>query len=104
MKIFKFYWKDVDATDWVYAHDKEDAEDFYLGFTQCGDLEGCVIRELPEEEWSTTFITDINEAEPDPDEVDYDEDDYCCGFKIQESFAEYAKRNSTTDMIATTEF
>ena len=37
-------------------------------------------------------------------EEDYNEDDYSCGLKIIETFAEYAERNTTTDMIATTEY
>ena len=49
-------------------------------------------------------MLDINEPEPDPDEENYDESEYDCGYKIQETFAEYAARETTTDFIATTEF
>lgn len=92
MKIFEFYWKDADATDWVYAHDKEDAEDFYLGFTQCGDLDGCIIEETPEEEWDNHDILDIDNLD--------DEGNY----KVFQTFKDYAKENMMTDIIATTEF
>ena len=49
------------------------------------------------------LLLDLNEQEPDEDE-DYNEDDYSCGLKIIETFAEYAEKNTITDMIATTEY
>lgn len=92
MKIFEFYWPEVEATDWVYAYDKEYAKDFYLGFTQCGDLKGCVVREIPEEDWDKHDILDVDSLD--------DEGNY----KVLKTFKEYAEENSITGMIATTEF
>lgn len=90
--------------DWVFAPTMKEAKEFYLGFTQCGDLESTKVETVPKKEWKYNYLLDINESEPDPDEVEYDEDDYMGGYKIKETFAEYAERNSTIDMIATTEY
>ena len=103
MNIYTFDHKEG-VKDWVLAPDIDEAIEFYLKFTACGDVDECEIKPMPKEEWSSNYILDINESEPDPDEVEYDEDDYCCGYKIQETFAEYAARETTTDMIATTEY
>ena len=40
---------------------------------------------------------------PGPDEP-YNENDYRNGYKIIESFADYAKREKSTDIICTTEY
>lgn len=90
--------------DWVLAPTMKEAKEFYIKFTACGNIEGCKVKALPKKDWGNNYILDINESEPDPDEVGYNEDDYCCGYKIQETFAEYAARETTTDMIATTEY
>ena len=59
-----------------------------------------IIIEFPDDEGEETVDPD----EPDEEDEDYNEEDYSCGLKIIESFAEYAKRNTITDMIATTEY
>jgi hypothetical protein len=103
MKIYVFKWSGGQE-DWVFAPTMKDAKEFYLKFTGCGDLSSCEVQIVSKKEWKTHFILDINEAEPDPEEVEYNEEDYSCGYKIEETFADYAKSNTTTDLIATTEF
>ena len=90
MKIFEFKWKD--NIDWVYAHDIDDAKEFYLGFTQCFDLDGCVFKELLKEDWHKHNILDIDSFDDDGE------------YKVLQTFKEYAEENSMTDMIATTAF
>ncbi len=90
--------------DWVFAPTMKEAKGFYLKHTDCGDLDGYTVKIVPKKEWGNHYILDINESEPDPDEIEYNEDDYSGGYKIQETFAEYAARNTQTDMICTTEF
>jgi hypothetical protein len=102
MQIYEFSWDE--NTDWVFASDEEEAREFYLGHTGCGDLIACEVKEVPREEWKDNYILDINEPEPYDDEEDYNEEDYSCGYKIIESFEEYAKNNSVTDIICTTAF
>lgn len=103
MWIYLFKWKDGEK-DWVFAPDIKEAREFYLNHTQCGDLENCEVSRVPKKEWSSHLLLDINESEPDPEEVEYNEDDYSCGYKVQETFAEYSARETTTDLIATTEY
>ena len=79
MLIFEFKWK-TGATDWVFAPDLEEAKDFYISHTECGDLEGCTVTEVPEEKWGEMYIIDPNEITPDEE---FNEDDYICGYKIQ---------------------
>ncbi len=102
MRIYVFKWNP--EKDWVFAPTMKEAREFYLNFTACGNLEGCEVKVVPKKDWGNNYILDINESEPDPDEVEYDEDDYCNGYKIEQTFSEYAENNTITDMIATTEY
>jgi hypothetical protein len=103
MKIYEFKW-DGGSTDWVFAPTIKEAKDFYLKFTGCGDLLMTEVKSIPKSKWNEMYLLDPNESEPDEEDEDYNEEDYSCGLKIIESFAEYAKRNTITDMIATTEY
>lgn len=101
MKIFKFkFQKD---SDWVFAPNENEARQFYMDFIGENDLEDVEVTEVPKSEWTSNYIINIEEPEPDEGE-DYNEDDYAGGYKIQCSFAEYAKNNTETDLIATTNF
>ena len=102
MKIYEFK-HDSGNTDWVFAPNIKEAKEFYLNFTKCGDLSLCEVKSVPKKEWESNYLLDVNEPEPYDDE-DYEEGDYACGYKIVETFAEYAARNTQTDMIATTDF
>jgi hypothetical protein len=103
MNIYEFsYYRG--QSDWVFAPDIKEAKEFYLKFTGCGDLTLTTVKRLPKSEWNETYLLDPNESEPDEDEEDYNKEDYSCGLKIIETFADYAKRNTITDMIATTEY
>lgn len=103
MKIYVFEYSGGQK-DWVFAPNIKEAKDFYLNFTGCGDLSATKVKRLPKSKWNESYLLDPNESEPDADEEDYNEDDYCNGLKIIETFAEYANRNTQTDLIATTEF
>jgi len=91
-------------TDWVFAPNIKEAKYFYLRFTSCGDLSATTVKKVPKSKWGEMYLLDPNESEPYDDEEEYNEDDYWCGLKIMETFAEYAKRNTATDMIATTDY
>lgn len=109
MKIFEFK---ASETDWVFARDIEDAKEFYLNYSGCGDLTLHTVNEVPKSKWGEMYILDPNESEPDEEEMDKDgvysngktEDDYSGGLLITESFKEYAEKNTVTDLIATTEY
>ena len=105
MKIFEFKFSGGEI-DWVFDESKKDAKETYLrinGFN-ISDLDKCKISNVPKNKWKELFLLDPNELEPDPDDVEYNEDDYYCRLKIIESFAEYAARNNQPYIIATTEF
>lgn len=91
-------------TDWVFAPNMKEAKEFYLNHTGCGDLVNTKVARMPKSKWKETYLLDPNESEPHEEDGDYNESDYCGGIKIIETFAEYAERNTTTDMIATTEY
>ena len=111
MKIFEFKYK-TGETDWIFASDLEIAKEFYINHTGVSEihLDEYNITDVPESEWEKFYLLDINESEPDifdeddEDFVDWNEDDYHCGYKIEMNFKEYAEKNTTTDLIATTEF
>ena len=92
------------ARDWVYAPGEEEAKQFYIDQTGCHNIDGYTVRLVPEDEWQTTYILDSNESEPDEDEEEYNEDDYHNGYKILMNFKEYAEKNTSMDMVATSEF
>ena len=102
--MFIYEFKFEDSSDWVYAPKIKEAKEFYLNFTGCGDLSEYTVKRVPVSEWDTTYIVDPNESEPDEWEDGYNEDEWHHGYKIIESLRQYAERNTTTDMIATTEF
>lgn len=103
MRIYEFS-HDEHTQDWVLAPSKKEAKKFYLGFTDCGDLTGIIVKKIPKKKWSEMYILNPDNVEPDEDDENYNEENYCGGYEIIESFAEYALRNTKTDMIATTEF
>jgi hypothetical protein len=102
MKIYEFK-HSGNETDWVFAPSKKEAKKFYIAFTSCGDLIETEVKKVPKSKWSEMYLLYIDYPEPDEDQ-DYNEEDYYCGYKIIESFADYAKKNNVTDMIASTEF
>lgn len=101
MRIYKFEHENG-AIDWVFAPSIYDAKKFYLNHTGCSDLDEYKISTVFENEWADNYILDINDTEPEW--VEYNEDDYVNGYKIQETFAEYAARHTEIDIIATTEY
>lgn len=101
MNIYQFEWKE--ATDWVLAPDKATAKKWYISFSDCGDLDECKVTRMKKSEWSEAQIIDPNEY-IHPNDPEYDEDLYDNGFKIIESFADFAARETTTSIIATTAF
>ncbi len=103
MKIIVFEWKGGEQ-DWVFAESIEDAKEFYIKHTGCENLQGCEVTIVPEKDWADNYLINASESEPDPNEEGYNEEDYFNGYKIIESFAQYAARNSITDLMATTEF
>ena len=103
LNIYTFSYSEGE-TDWVFAPNIKEAKDFYLKFTGCGDLTLTEVKRLPKGKWDETYLLDPNEMEPNEEDEDYNEDEYSCGLKIIETFAEYAERNTVTDMIATTEY
>lgn len=101
MKIYEFKYPGGE-TDWVFAPNKTEAKEFYLIFTQCGDLDDCTVKSVPKAKWDSHYILDTDC--PQPPEGDYNESEYALGYKIQQTFAQYANENTETDIIATTEF
>ena len=102
MKIFKF---EHDETDWVFAESKWAAKAYYLKFTECGTLEGVKVTEIPEEEWPHLKIIDPD-SYCEEDEIPKSEahlyDDY--GYKIIQTFEEYAAENQRPELFCTTAF
>jgi len=103
MWIYEFSYSGGE-TDWVFAPNMKEAKDCYLRVTGCVDLSETTVKRVPKSKWSKMYLLDPNQMEPYDDEEEYNEDDYLCGLKIIETFAEYAERNTKTDMIATTEY
>lgn len=111
MRIYKFEYE-TGEIDWIFAPNKKEAKEFYINKTGCADLKGCKVSLVKKSEYKNNFILDINEHQPDYDELDENgfyengltEDDYCNGFKIEMTFEQYAKENKFTEIFCTTEF
>ena len=101
MKIYAFTFNGA-QTDWVFAPNKKEAKEFYLGYTDCGDLDDCKITSVPQSNWAKINIVDPDDREPTIG--DYEKKEYDNGLKITETFEDYAENNTVTNIIATTEF
>ncbi len=86
--------------DWVFASNKREAIEVVKSWDV--DLFEFNIIRVPRSEWKKRYILDINH--PEPEEEDYNEEEYSCGYKIMATFEEYARDNDTPDMVATSEF
>lgn len=100
MNIYTFKHSEGE-TDWIFAPNITEAENFYLNFTDCSNFNECEVKKLPRNRWNEMYLLDPNEKESHCN-GDYNENDYCCGLKIIETFAEYAEKNTVTDIIAST--
>lgn len=100
MKIYEFYYNDS-PTDWVLARDKEDAMDFYIKTTECIELIGYTIKEVPRDEWDNMYIVDPYNCHTDRG---YNGDGYSNGYKIIESFKEHVDGVYDCLFIATSDF
>jgi|LakMenE18May11ns_1017448.scaffolds.fasta_scaffold8106085_1 hypothetical protein len=109
MNIYKFEHNVKGGeTDWVCAPNIKEAIDFYYSETEVNSFEGYVVKKLTKKELENNYLLDLNEPEPDWDDEDYEgdltEDDFCNGYLIIESFAEYLKTAKYVEMIATTNY
>ena len=103
MKIYEFVHSEGE-TDWVFAPNIKEAREFYERHTGSDHID-CKVKSGKKSAWKDMYLLDTSESEPDDlDEDEYNEYDYCNGYKIIETFADYAEKNTITDMIATTEF
>lgn len=107
MKIYKFEHNVRGGeTDWVCAPNIKKARDFYSSHTGIDSFEDTIVKALTKKELENSHLLDLNESEPDWDEYDghLTEDDFCSGYLIIESFAEYLKTAKYTDLVATTNY
>jgi len=107
MKIYKFEHKGIGGeTDWVCAPNIKEARDFYSGESGIRSFENFIVKVLTKAELENSYLLDLDEPEPDWDEYEGDliEDDFCCGYLVIQSFAEYLKTAKYTDMVATTAY
>ena len=107
MKIYKFeYNVRGGETDWVCAPNIKEARDFYSSETGVDSFEDTIVKALTKKELEGSYILDLDVSEPDWSEYDGDltEDDFCSGYLIIESFADYLKTAKYTDMVATTSY
>lgn len=88
--------------DIVVATNVKEAIQHYSEY-YVGNVVGYIVTIMSDQEMKDIYLTDINEAEPDPEEVDYNEDDYMCGYKIIETLDQYVKRSTHTHLIETEE-
>ena len=101
MKIFKF--KEIEGvTVFVFAPSELEAIEFYKHEYDLNDLSEYQITEVEQHLWPMIYIIDPDEQEPYEQE-DYNQDEYSGGYKIIESFAEYAARETQIDIICTSE-
>jgi|SRR5690606_11561386 len=102
MKIYEFNFGNGTVKDWVFASDLKDAKKTHESFTGGCDLSDCKITKVPKKDWSTMYLLDTDEYFNTEDMEN--EDDYCNGYKIEMTFAEYAEKNFSSDFIASTEY
>lgn len=110
MKIIEFNYNNGEVKDWVFAPTVKEAKEFYVSLTDSDLNDNTKVSILPKKEWNNHYILDISEYQPDiydkddEDYVEWNEDDYHCGYKIESTFKEYAETHNKTDIIATTAY
>jgi hypothetical protein len=110
MNIYKFeHSVKGGETDWVCAPDIKTAREFYSSETGVNSFEDTIVKKLTKKELEDSYILDLDEPEPDCwDDEEYEgdltEDDYCNGYLIVKSFAEYLKTAKYVDMVASTAY
>lgn len=107
MKIYKFEHNVRGGeTDWVCAPNIKKARDFYSFETGINSFKDTVVKALTKRELEKSYLLDLNELEPDWDEYEGEltEDNFCNGYLIQETFADYLKTAKYIDMVATTNY
>ena len=107
MNIYKFEHNVKGGeTDWVCAPNIKTAREFYSSQTGVNSFEDTIVKKLTKKELEDSHILDLNESEPDWDiyEGDLTEDDFCNGYLIIESFAEYLKTAKYVEIVATTAY
>jgi len=104
--IFEFNYNNGEIKDWVYADNEDEAVDLFcnkVGDSEKGARDSHVITIMPREDWKTVYTIDPNESEPDPDEIEYDEDDYCQGYKIVGTFEDLVKDTKKSFYLTSTD-
>ena len=107
MQIYKFEHNVRGGeTDWVCAPNIKKARDFYSSETGINSFEDTLVKALTKKELENSYILDLDVSEPDWSEYygDLTENDFCSGYLIIESFADYLKTAKYTDMVATTSY
>ena len=107
MKMYKFEHNVKGGeTDWVCAPNIKEARDFYSSETGSNSFEDTIVRALTKKELEKSYLLDLDVSEPDWDEYEGEltEDNFCSGYLIQETFADYLKTAKYTDMVATTAY
>ena len=95
MKIFEIEFPQGEL-EWVLAKDKGNA----IRHSGSDIDEDCKVSELPHSKWSTHFIFDPNDYKSDSE----NDDDRFCGYKILQTFEEYANENKSGGVIVTSEY
>lgn len=101
-KVFEFnfiYNNNSDFKDLVVSKNIKEAKKYYIDETYCVSLEGFTVKEIKPSELDFIYLCDENEPEPDPEEIEYNEDDYCEGYKITCTLNIYLKDNQFTHII-----
>lgn len=104
MKVYKF--TAFGDSWWICAKNLDEAKQVYEGDSESSNL---VIEEVPEDTWSTSYIFDPDQPEPEQyDEednlVEYNEDEYSNGYKIICSFADFIADCKTSEVMCSTEW
>lgn len=100
-KVFEFEFifnNKSDYNELVVAKDIEEAKQYYMQQTNSSSLDGYLVKDLCNT-LDNIYLCDENETEPDPDEEEYSEDDYCGGYKIKYTLNEYLELNQFTHII-----
>lgn len=104
MDEFKIYKFEGDETDWICARTEERAIEVFNSHhgnagEPLGDIE---LTEVTDNELRTSYILDINELEPEDE--DFDEEEYFNGYKIKRTLYEEMKDAKFSHFVCTTDF
>tara|TARA_R110002020_G_C15833603_1_gene734445 strand:+ start:101 stop:433 length:333 start_codon:yes stop_codon:yes gene_type:complete len=104
LKVYEIKCSVSGVIEWVTALNEDQADEVYWNYTgESVKQNEFQMRCVPDSELGEMLMINPSETEPDPEEVEYSEDDYLNGYKITGTFTEYMGKANLPHYISSSE-